>query len=528
LTAPFINRKEYLASMNWKRRVHQKNQTTLIETYSWEKFDGVLLQELERKLASAGVEFNRIPQEQMFSRIEELGLVSHFARLLAIFLNLFKSSRKPLHDLLKQSKELPDPKRYEAFLDIFSEIYQDYEEDLGEEIDFADMINKAEKFVTEHSYHSKFKYILVDEFQDISYDRFKLLKALVDQSTSTKLFCVGDDWQSIYRFNGGDVSIMTDFQHRFDPHERLILSKTFRFDKELCDFSTRFILMNPNQIKKQLISDRGAIGPAITLFWSDACEDTIAKILSSIKSSEKRREKVFIVGRYNHQIPGNLPQLKKLFPNLRISFTTAHSSKGKESDYVIVIGLTSQRYAFPSQIADDPVLDLVLAKKEEEPNAEERRLFYVAVTRAKKHVYLIASKEDPSTFALEVDSEDYEVIIKKRRGESNALCPTCKTGFFVLRHGKFGEFYSCSNYPYCECKPHMCPDCGEGFLYESPEPSEFSRYYICSNGICSFKATKCPNCKEGYLKKRRGRYSEFLGCSNYPACRYTRPLLINE
>jgi len=414
-TAPFVERKKYLADMTWKRRTHKENHTTLVETYSWEKFEGVLLENLEKKLALAGVEFTPIPPEQIFEKLNNLGLVHPFAALIATFLNLFKSSQKSIEELLEQSKEFPNYMRKKIFVEIFSEIYHDYERSLGEEIDFNDMIIKAEKYLTEHMYHSEFKYILVDEFQDMSYGRFRLLKALLDQNPSTKLFCVGDDWQSIYRFTGGDISIMTDFDRYFNPSERLELDKTFRFDNKLCDFSTRFVLKNPNQTKKRLTSDKESIDPSVTLLWNETDEDTISEILTRIDTFEEKGAEVFIIGRYNHQKPSNLTQFRKEHPKLSINYTTAHSSKGKQSDYVIVIGLTSQGYAFPSQIEDDPVLDLVLAKKERIPNAEERRLFYVAVTRTKKHVYLVASRNYPSTFASEIEKGEYEVTIEGRR-----------------------------------------------------------------------------------------------------------------
>ena len=237
----------------------------------------------------------------------------------------------------------------------------------------------------------------------------------------------------------------------------------------------------------------------------ETIEDTIFEILNRIESSEMKGAQVFIVGRYNHQKPTNLNKLQMKFPKLNISYMTAHSSKGKQVDHAMVIGLTSQGYAFPSQIEDDPVLDIVLAKTELIPNAEERRLFYVAMTRAKKHVWLVASKETPSTFALEVESGDYEVIIEGPRGEANIRCPNCKTGVMVLREGKFGNFYSCSNYPYCEYKPRMCAQCGKGFLFES---DRFPGYYTCSDTGCSFKRKKCPRCKDGYLVLRRGKYSK--------------------
>jgi len=415
MTAPFVDREKYLAEMTWKRRIHREKHKKLVETYSWEKSEGVLFENLEKKLILAGVEFARIEPEHIFDKLNKLGLVHPFTGLIATFLNLFKSSLKSIHELLEESKESEDYMRNKAFLDIFSEIYQDYEKSLGEEIDFNDMINRAEEYIAKGTYRSEFKYILVDEFQDISYSRFRLLKALLNQNPSAKLFCVGDDWQSIYRFTGSDVSIMTDFSRHFDPSERLNLSKTFRFDNKLCDFSSKFILKNPNQIKKQLTSHAESADPSVTLLWSEKTEDTISEVLKRIESSEEERAQVFIIGRYNHQRPTNLSQLQKRYVKLNTDYITAHSSKGKETDYVIVIGLTSQGYAFPSQIEDDPLLDLVLTKKELIRNAEERRLFYVAVTRAKKHVYLIASKKNPSTFAREIESGNYEVIIEGRR-----------------------------------------------------------------------------------------------------------------
>jgi len=414
-TAPFIDREIYLAEMSWKRRTHRESGTTLVETYSWERSEGILLQNLKEKLTSAGIEFSRIPPEQIFDKLNRMGLVHPFAKLTATFLNLFKSSCKKTQDLLEQSKGTPDYSRQKAFLDIFEEIYNDYEESLGEEIDFNDMINRAEEYLTRGLYCPKLKYILVDEFQDISHGRFRLLKTLLDQNSFTKLFCVGDDWQSIYRFTGSDVSFMIDFDRHFYPSERLDLGKTFRLDSKLCDFSSKFILQNPNQIKKQLTSDVEVAAPSVTLLWSESGEDKISEALKRIEASGEKHVTVFIIGRYNYQRPTNLSQLRKRHRKLSINYMTAHSSKGKEADYVIVIGLTARGYAFPSQIEDDPLLDLVLTRKEPIPNAEERRLFYVSMTRAKKHVYLIADAKNPSSFVREIESGDYEVILEEYR-----------------------------------------------------------------------------------------------------------------
>lgn len=517
-TAPFVDRERYLEEMGWKRRTHRENGTRLIETYSWEKTEGVLLRNLERSLVSAGLKFAPIPQEQIFDKLNQLGLVHPFTGLLGSFLNLYKSQQKSISLLREVVTSFPNRDRYEAFLDIFSEIYEDYEKSLGREIDFNDMINKAVQYVSDGSYHSSFKYVLVDEFQDISCNRSSLLKALLLSSPSARLFCVGDDWQSIYRFNGSDVSIMTDFNSHFDPSERLELDLTFRFDDKLCDFSSKFILRNPNQIRKNLISSKKSKSPAVTLSWSESIEDAIEEALGRIRSSEKDKAKVLIIGRYNHQQPRNLALLQKEFQELDIEYLTAHSSKGKESDYVIVIGLTSEGYAFPSQIEDDPVLDVVLAKKEPVPNAEERRLFYVAVTRARKHVYLVAGKTAPSAFISEVGNGEYEVEIEGEEGERSMVCPSCKTGLIISRQGRNGEFYSCSNYPYCGYKPRVCPECSKGFLRKSDISASS---IVCSNTHCSFKRRKCPRCEYGYLILRNGKYSQFYGCSNYPTCKHT-------
>jgi DNA helicase-4 len=476
----------------------------------------VLLDRLEDILVSEGVIFNQIPAEEVFNHINELGLVGPFSGLVSTFLNLFKSSGRTIAELDEKSRLLPDSSRPLAFLDIFRDLYNDYEQSLGSEIDFNDMITRAEEYVSSGRYVSSYKYVLVDEFQDISYGRYKLLKALVDQNPEAKLFCVGDDWQSIYRFTGSDISIMTDFDDHFNPSERLSLDKTFRFDNKLCAFSSKFIQKNPNQIKKEMTTQTVSELPAVSLLWSDEPEYSMEGILRDLKDRVEHAS-VYIIGRYNHLEPERLPWFKREFGNLEVDFITAHSSKGVQRDYIIVTGLTSMGYAFPSQIEDDPILELVLAKKENVPNAEERRLFYVAITRARKHVYLIASERTPSIFAVEVATDGYEIVLYGQRGISEGNCPICRNGVILHRQGDYGEFYSCSNYPYCTYRPRKCPRCGVGVVIES------SSDYVCTNETCSFRAKKCPQCDDGFLVERQG-YSRFLGCINFPDCEYTEQL----
>ncbi len=386
-----------------------------------------------------------MPHETLFDDLYELGRIPSFASLLTTFLNLFKSSGKTLKAL--SDKVDSTNRRMGIFLELFSKIYIDYTtylEEMGE-IDFNDMINKAVTFVKQGSYVSKFKYILVDEFQDTSQSRYRLLKSLLDQNESCKLFCVGDDWQSIYRFTSSDLSIMLNFQNQFNFTEISFLERTFRLNDKLCDFSTKFILENPNQIKKKLNSHNQVYFPSVTLVNGTRIDDLV-NILDEIDNTEVDKASVFIIGRYNYLKPLNLEKIQQAYPVLNIRYTTAHSSKGLEADYVILFGLISGIYGFPCQIVDDPILNLVLAKEDRHPNAEERRLFYVAITRAKKHVYLLTDEYRTSTFINEIQRKRYDINIR----EENISCPSCKIGKLMLRKTRQGEFYGCSNYPYCD------------------------------------------------------------------------------
>jgi DNA helicase-4 len=269
-------------------------------------------------------------------------------------------------------------------------------------------------------------------------------------------------------------------------------------------------LQNRNQIEKKITSSEKDNKPVVTV-----TKGRTSNVLTSIADEIEQKgegKTVFIIGRYNYLEPPNLNEIVREHPRLAIRYMTAHSSKGLEADYVILIGLTSGKHGFPCQIADDPVLNLVLARGDLFPNAEERRLFYVSITRAKKHVYLVLDDDcRASTFISEIEQKGYEVNVV---GESQKTlnCPLCRTGEVVLRRGEYGEFYSCSNYPYCDYRPKTCPECQRGFLCKN------NSIYQCSDDNCSFKVRICPACKDGYLTLRNGKYGHFYGCSSFPKC----------
>ncbi len=389
-TAPFVDQAEYLRSMKWKRQQHEEHGTTLIQTFSHEHASGNLIRKLEDKLAEHGVTFSPIPSEKTFAILKEQGRIDPFTRLVATFLQHFKGAQLSFEYVGQRAGNLGDPGRTSAFLAVFRPIYERYQETLANagEIDFHDMIGKATEHVESGRYESPFGHILVDEFQDISPGRARLLKALLDQSSNNKLFAVGDDWQTIYRFGGSDIAIMREFGERFGNSERVDLETTFRCANRIAALAAAFVLKNPAQISKTVRAFRQADGPAVHVgLPGEENRSLLREALDRIAKDAARHDgksSVLLLGRYRHARPQNMAGISRRYPGLRVSFKTVHGSKGREADYVVVSGLCSGKYGFPAEIVDDPLLDLVLAAPEHHPNAEERRLFYVAVTRARR------------------------------------------------------------------------------------------------------------------------------------------------
>ena len=240
-------------------------------------------------LSVRGVSFNQLPDEQIYRSLKGLGEVSLFVGLLSKFLFLFKSSTLTINDVRAKARISPFSSRYLAFLDLFEPIYHDYCELLNSDdrIDFDDMINEAIKHIENGLYTSKYKYILVDEFQDISQSRYRLIKSLLESNPESKLFCVGDDWQSIYRFSGSDLSIMTSFDNYFEFNEKMYLQETFRFNDKIADFSSKFIMKNPMQYRKEIIS-RHTEEDAVSIVWYDELNSAIDEALSDILRQNNR------------------------------------------------------------------------------------------------------------------------------------------------------------------------------------------------------------------------------------------------
>ena len=521
-TPPFIDQEEYLSSREWKRQLHAEHGTTLVETYSHEAAAGKLTDNLRAKLKAHGGVLSPIPPDDVFAVLNDRGRIDPFTQLVATFLQHYKGSRLTFSKLSRRAATAAGRLRAEAFVSVFKPIFERYQETLSGlgQIDFHDMINKATEHVTSGRYRSLYGYILVDEFQDISPARASLLKALLDQSPEAQLFAVGDDWQAIFRFAGSDIAIMREFAKHFGDSERINLETTFRCSDRIAAVATEFILHNTAQIRKKVRATRKAGGPSVHVGIPGKNASLLKEVLDEIAADADKhdgRSTVLLLGRYGHIRPLNLSDLASRYPGLRLSYKTVHGSKGLEADYVVVLGLCSGSYGFPSEITDDPLLDLVLAAPEGHPNAEERRLFYVAITRAKRRVFLVADGGPPSSFVKELIDNRYDVTVFGQQPASDVPCPKCVNGRLQQReNARTGStFYGCSHFPYCDYLQPSCPGCGTGLAVKTDGA------FRCRD--CGQDIESCPNC-EGWLQPRIGKYGRFLGCTNFPDCDYTRDI----
>ena len=527
-TAPYIDKEEYLDQMDWKRQVHQCNGTILIETFSYEKEENRLLDALQEKLHDYDIIPQPIPENQIFEKLSEMGLTDSFSRTLGDFLCLFKSSNLSIaHCYTKPIRHEQEKRRIHAFLQIFEAFLEAYQERLGECIDFEDMVNQASMYVEEGRYRSLYKYILVDEFQDISEGRARLLRALLDQRKNARLFSVGDDWQSILRFTGSDINLMYDFGKQFggslgakeDIHRIVNLRHNFRSVDKIAHPSRHFILQNESQIKKEVATQSTSDSPAIRVVYDDS-ESTLQRILEDISNKTSGITSVMVIARYKFLEPNNMGLLSSKFSNISpLSFKTAHASKGLESDHVIILEMVSGKYGFPSNISDDPVLDLVLSKSELHPYAEERRVFYVALSRARKSVTILSNRASHSVFVKElVDDPQYKIEVINNQSAAGIRCETC--GGHVLRKVSRDNriYFECEYKRWCAERIQPCSECKRDIpVLAHPRDSAMR----CS---CGAEFEACPKCKNGWLAECQGRHGKFLGCTRYPACRGSKSI----
>lgn len=261
-------------------------------------------------------------------------------------------------------------------------------------VDFSGLIHQAINVLEKGRFISPWKHILVDEFQDISPQRAALLAALRKQNSHTSLYAVGDDWQAIYRFSGAEMSLTTAFAHHFGDADQCALDTTYRFNDRIGEIANLFVQQNPHQLAKPLNSLSKGDKKSVTLLADDQLEALLDKMSGYVKPEQR----ILVLSRYHHLRPAILEKAATRWPKLAIDFMTIHASKGQQADYVVVLGLQQGKDGFPALARESVMEEALLPQPEDYPDAEERRLLYVAMTRARHRVWLLFNKQEPSSF----------------------------------------------------------------------------------------------------------------------------------
>ncbi|MCM1517367.1 MAG: UvrD-helicase domain-containing protein [Pseudoflavonifractor sp.] len=522
----------YKKEINDKITLHRRHETDLIYTFS-SYDDGMdMLTHLKEDLQNHGFTLHPRDTREVFEKIvstEENRYISRLVKLVCTFIQNFKTNDYSSDDFYNFISTTGN-ERNKLFLNICERCYHEYSKCLKEKnaIDFEDMINDSAKIIREEKLNGTrldFKYIIVDEYQDISRQRFNLTKEL-SKLCNAKIIAVGDDWQSIYAYAGSDIRLFTDFKSTFGYGLELRITKTYRNAQEVIDIAGGFIQKNTSQLQKSLISPKRIDRPIIIQTYTENVDrkkykgkggkfyllgQTVEKIMSEILD-ENPKSSILLLGRYGFD-GFNLTKssdfkywektgriTSKTFSDIEMEFMTVHRAKGLGYDNVIIINAIDAVYGFPSQIQDDPVLKYVVRDDCADIGyAEERRLFYVALTRTKNRVYIVTPQQRPSIFVRELIADYPNVIL---RGEIDDIYPQLND----IKH---------------------CPVCGYPLLFRYKK-SYGLRLWMCTNEpeICDFMTNninggdlpiiKCDSCKDGYLIiKEGGNFGPFLGCTNY-------------
>ena len=459
--------REYNEGIQWKKQIHQQNGTTMVYTTSADFYQGIISARarVEQLLQQQGIPYAPLTMEQ---KAKKLAIplnrsIESLVKLISGFIALLKANGRTITELQNSISDKDVNKERNTFLlrHLVQPLYDGYEAALKErkECDFTDCLLKASALLEQKQIYN-YDYILVDEFQDMSMDKYRYLSALRRKNPRTRIFCVGDDWQSIYRFSGSDISLFSQFEKFNGPTEEIKIEATHRFGEPLLQRSSDFVQQNPAQKKKKLRPDKDRVTYLAFAGYED--EKIERSIIEKQVARLPQDAHIYIVSRYRYDIGSVFPEaasktrdenggaIELNIAGRRIQALTAHSSKGLEADYVFLLNCNSgyDDYGFPSQVADDPILDYVLSRSDSYDHAEERRVFYVAITRAKRASYVLFDKQYPSLFVTELGG------VKEEDDTGGRICPRCGTGKLMFTkdgYAKNGHFYTVQRCTNKEC-----------------------------------------------------------------------------
>lgn len=515
-TRPDIDMYKYNQEIISKRQLHQDCGTHLIETYHYNWVEGKLESVLEQHIATLHIEVKKRSLDEIFEQLKESGfLIKGIKRYLKCLqaIRVEQLDNEGTYNRLQEQKI----KNADKYTELLGNIHSAYVNELSQQnaIDFDDMIIKATHFVSNENYKPEWTHILVDEFQDISGSRMLFLNQLIEKGDSPRLTVVGDDWQSIYRFSGGKLELTTQFTERVGSCSTTMLQKTFRYNNSIADIAGNFVMQNPEQYKKNVVTHTKVDSSQVYLLDSkvnghENLSLRTAQIIQKIIKNDPDAS-IAVLARYRYLLEDAKAVVTDNGIKQKIKYWTFHGSKGLEADYCVLIGFFQGKTGFPNQNKEEAVVEALLPSLDTFPHSEERRLLYVGITRAKKKSYLIADPMATSEFIVELLSPKYGLHIASPTFEEQYRkmfkCPICSTGHFKMRNGKFGSFYSCTSGEVCNAKPRVCKKCGA----PSVDSEHVSR---CTNLQCAYTIKICEKCGRP-MKLRQGKYSDFWGCTGY-------------
>lgn len=516
--APGISKEGYLDGIKWKKEVHARNSTILIELYYYDLKEGTLLTKLEAALKQNGVKLKPKSADEILAQANEIGYDSRFLKVCEQFLGHVRANRLSAAELTELAKA---QERDKTFISVFNQFLSAYESELTrlKLPDYAELIHGAADAISNSEYEFCFTHVLVDEFQDISSDRNRLIDSMKVANPKLEVTCVGDDWQSIYRFSGSDVSIMREASKPKMIRKRVDLTATYRLPQVIADISRNFILKNPLQLEKNVYSksDLDVPGKVVTHWDMEQKENdqNLALVIERIGEDSKDPSKSLrVLARYVNNLPP-----KKYVGNLwegPVDISSIHAAKGLEADYVVVMDMVQDFRGFPSTIEDDPVMRLVMPGKDLHQHGEERRLFYVALTRARRETHLISPVSAPSLFTLEMLKDGLGVHVGLDNSK-NRECPSCKSGRILVSNNAGGSY--CSNIPLCDFISPPCLKCQKPMTYtgekerfrcEKHPDALYKTCFVCDWGVLIPRK---------YISKYSGTEEVFFSCHTWTKTR---------
>jgi DNA helicase-4 len=491
----------YADGVEWKRTLHEERGTTLIETTSHGIRSAGGFEQFRVDLESVDVQFSEVAlQDDPLARVSE---EASLLRVFRTFLSHVKSNQLTMAELRARSasRHSQHPERDRLFLDIFEELWKEWDkrlENIGA-VDFEDMLVLSSEYLAAGRCAMPYRLVMADEFQDSSRIRGTMLRELTSDIDS-RLYVVGDDWQAINRFAGADISLMREFEKHIGPYSLTQLTWTFRCPADICEIAGNFVVQNPYQLKKNVRAMNKRPAPNVFCFQLSEFEKQESLLRSHLlqlarkthDSKDDKRVSAYVLGRYHSDKPATLSDIAaEVSDTVDLHWSTIHAAKGLEADYVFLVNVIEGTKGLPSKIEDDSTLWLAMPDGETFSYAEERRLFYVALTRAKRMVFIYTDAYRRSEFIAELENQGTGTQIRGEGtgGKEKRRCPRCSSGLLMTRSGKFGEFLSCSRFPRCDYTETI--------------------------------RRQCPECGDGTMVAREGKYGTFLSCSRYPRCDYS-------